>query len=129
MIAVKVTNNHCDSRSVRVPGMKRAVKLHPYLSVMLEFETMEDFTGFERTLKKEAPAASIEVINAPAAMPSETAEPLTVAESAVVESPAESIMESSELAEGDHPDSDEGGQDDESLLDAAPEKRKRRSKK
>ncbi len=57
---IQIVNNHCDTRSVRVPGAKRKmVRLPAYGSVKIDLSSAAEAVELEIELRKVAPAATI----------------------------------------------------------------------
>lgn len=113
-ISVTVTNHHCDSRSVRVPGMKNAVKLPACIPIQIKIGNEKDLHELHEILFKSAPAATVEIVSK-----------VSVTANAEAIDPKEQSGVDSDKADGCNPDTVSIAQ----LPETVPVRRKRRSRK
>lgn len=60
---VTITNHHCDSRDIPVPGGGRIIRLPAFADINVVFASTEQLQGFARQLAIKAPAAHISIVD------------------------------------------------------------------
>jgi hypothetical protein len=61
---VTITNHHCDSRDIPVPGGGRIIRLPAFADIDVVFSSTEQLRGFASQLAIKAPAAHISIKDA-----------------------------------------------------------------